>query len=160
MDSLPETAGNDELRQQAQCRYPARYAWLRNELAIDPAGLPQADCRRYEKWKDQINPESVSLVFASSYLNNPSSMYGHTFLLLKKKGHSSQERLVDYAVNYAADLEKDNGFLYAMKGLMGGYHGRFSTFPTPRIATCGWLMIGMPNSAPKTPGLVMVKVPP
>ena len=32
--------------------------------------------------------------------------------------------------------------------------------PTPRIATCGWLMIGMPNCAPKMPGLVMVNVPP
>ena len=38
--------------------------------------------------------------------------------------------------------------------------GRFSTLPMPRIATCGWLMIGMPNSAPKTPGLVIVNVPP
>src|SRR5438132_582331 len=32
--------------------------------------------------------------------------------------------------------------------------------PTPRIATCGWLMTGIPNSAPNTPGLVIVKVPP
>ena len=30
----------------------------------------------------------------------------------------------------------------------------------PRIATCGWLMIGIPNSAPNTPGLVIVNVPP
>ncbi len=35
--------------------------------------------------------------------------------------------------------------------------GRFSIAPTPRIATCGWLMIGIPNSAPKTPGFVIVK---
>ena len=37
---------------------------------------------------------------------------------------------------------------------------RLSTLPTPRIATCGWLMMGNPNSAPKMPGLVMVNVPP
>ena len=37
--------------------------------------------------------------------------------------------------------------------------GRFSMLPTPRMATCGWLMIGMPNSAPKTPGFVIVNVP-
>src|SRR5215831_154833 len=37
--------------------------------------------------------------------------------------------------------------------------GRFSIAPTQRIATCGWLMIGVPVSEPKTPGLVMVKVP-
>ena len=111
------------------CRYPARYAWLEEQLGFNPADLPQPVCTRYEKWKSQINPESVALVFASSYMNNPSSMYGHTFLLLKKKGHDSDERLLDYVVNFAADLEADNGFLYAMKGLMGGYHGRFSSFP-------------------------------
>src|SRR5688500_6569084 len=34
--------------------------------------------------------------------------------------------------------------------------GRFSIAPTPRIATWGWLMIGVPMSDPNTPGLVMV----
>ncbi len=38
--------------------------------------------------------------------------------------------------------------------------GRFSMVPTPRMATCGWLMIGMPNWAPNWPGFVIVKVPP
>ena len=38
--------------------------------------------------------------------------------------------------------------------------GRFSMVPTPRMPTCGWLMMGVPNRLPKTPGFVMVKVPP
>ncbi len=129
MDSLPEAAGNDEGSQPAPCRYPARYAWLKEQLAIDPAELPAVPCLRYEKWKSQMNPQAVAVVFASSYMNNPSSMYGHTFLLLKKGGPAGSSELLDYAVNFAADLEHDNGFLYAMKGLLGGYHGRFSTFP-------------------------------
>src|SRR2546426_6043252 len=37
--------------------------------------------------------------------------------------------------------------------------GRFSIAPTPRMATCGWLMIGAPAYEPNTPGLVMVNVP-
>src|SRR5215467_14559021 len=37
--------------------------------------------------------------------------------------------------------------------------GRFSIAPTQRIATCGWLMIGVPVSDPNTPGLVIVNVP-
>jgi hypothetical protein len=37
--------------------------------------------------------------------------------------------------------------------------GRFSIDPTPRIATCGWLMIGIPAYGPNPPGLVIVKVP-
>ena len=38
--------------------------------------------------------------------------------------------------------------------------GRLTTAPVPRIATCGWLMIGVSNSAPRLPVLVTVKVPP
>jgi hypothetical protein len=38
--------------------------------------------------------------------------------------------------------------------------GRFTTAPTPRIATCGWLMIGVSNSAPLLPRLVIEKVAP
>src|ERR1022692_3148767 len=38
--------------------------------------------------------------------------------------------------------------------------GFFMIPPTPRMATCGWLMMGIPNFAPKMPGLVMVNVPP
>jgi hypothetical protein len=37
--------------------------------------------------------------------------------------------------------------------------GRFSIAPTPRMATCGWLMIGAPAYDPNTPGFVIVKVP-
>jgi len=123
-----EAAGEAE-PQQAQCRFPARYAWLKEELQFDPAQLPPEDCLRFQKWKNQMGPGSLSLVFASYYMNNPASTYGHTFLKLNAKGHSENERLLDYVVNFAADLESDNGILFALKGLAGGYHGRFSTFP-------------------------------
>ncbi len=32
--------------------------------------------------------------------------------------------------------------------------------PMPRMAACGWLMMGVPNCSPKMPELVSVKVPP
>ena len=38
--------------------------------------------------------------------------------------------------------------------------GVFSTAPTPRIATCGWLITGVANTLPKLPKLVMENVPP
>ena len=37
---------------------------------------------------------------------------------------------------------------------------RLTTAPVPRMATCGWLMIGVSKSAPRLPVLVSVKVPP
>src|SRR6516225_7751606 len=45
----------------------------------------------------------------------------------------------------------------AMESLMTT--GRFSMAPRPRMHTFGWLITGRPNSPPKTPGLVMEKVP-
>ena len=38
--------------------------------------------------------------------------------------------------------------------------GRLTTVPVPRIATCGWLMIGVSKRAPTLPVLVSVNVPP
>src|SRR5690349_9344427 len=38
--------------------------------------------------------------------------------------------------------------------------GRFTTAPVPRMPTCGMLMIGVSNSAPRLPVLVSVNVPP
>src|SRR6185437_12010172 len=38
--------------------------------------------------------------------------------------------------------------------------GRLTTVPIPRMPTCGWLMIGVSNSAPRLPVLVSVNVPP
>ena len=38
--------------------------------------------------------------------------------------------------------------------------GRRTTVPVPRMATWGWLMMGVSNSAPRLPVLVSVNVPP
>jgi hypothetical protein len=62
-------------------------------------------------------------------MNNPASMYGHTFLRLNGKGHSSEQPLLDYTINYAADTQSNNGVLFAVLGLTGGYRGRFSSMP-------------------------------
>jgi hypothetical protein len=43
---------------------------------------------------------------------------------------------------------------------VGEHHGSFCRPPMARIADSGWLMMGVPNSPPKTPELVSVKVDP
>jgi hypothetical protein len=119
----------DPNAQPPQCRFPARWAWLKERLALDGKNPPEMSCPRFEQWRAKLDTESLTMVFAFAYMNNPASMYGHTFVRLNAKGRTSREPLLDYIVNFAADLEGDNGFLFAMKGLLGGYHGRFSTFP-------------------------------
>jgi hypothetical protein len=124
-----EPVSADPEKQSAQCQFPARYAWLKEQLQFDPARLPEHACERFDKWSKSMNADSVSLVFASYYMNNPASMYGHTFMRLNSKSHGAQHRLLDYTVNYAADVNTNNGILFAVLGLTGGYRGRFSTMP-------------------------------
>lgn len=112
-----------------QCRFPARYAWLKSRLGIDAALLPDQACPRFESWAGRLSPGSVTLLFASAYLSNPSSMYGHTFLRLNRKDRPNNERLNDYCVNFAAETPTRNGIAFAIRGLVGGYEGKFSTLP-------------------------------
>lgn len=116
-------------QEHPQCVFPARYKWLKSRLHFDPAGLPEQKCERLEKWLTEVNPARITLVFASSYLNNPASMFGHTFLRIDKKREGSRQKLLDYGVNYAANADTNNPLIYTFKGLFGGFKGTFSIFP-------------------------------
>ncbi len=115
--------------QHPRCRYPARYDWLNEKLNLD-GELPPMACARYESWREKIDPAGLSIVFSSYYLNNPASMYGHTFLRVKRKAADGQERpLLDYCINFAALANAKNGLAFAVLGLLGGYPGTFTVAP-------------------------------
>ncbi len=122
---LPESADV----QHPQCAFVARYGWLDGELHLDRARMPRPDCRRYREWREALNAERLTLVFASAYLNNPSSMYGHTLLRIDAKDQDERTRLLAYTLNFAADTDEKNGLVFAVKGLTGGYPGTFSVLP-------------------------------
>ena len=112
-----------------QCNFPARYKWLKAQLSFDPARLPVVHCDRLESWMKGLDPEKITLVFAAYYMNNPASMFGHTFLRIDKKREGPQQKLLDYGVNYAAVTEQSNTLAYIVKGLFGGFKGIFSLSP-------------------------------
>ncbi len=116
-------------RQYAQCAFPARYQWLKSELGFDDRLLPEEDCERFKSWIAAIDPQSVTLIFPSAYMNNPSSMFGHTLLRIDQKGQTEQTRLLAYAINYAADVTTENGIVFAVLGVTGGFEGYFSIMP-------------------------------
>ncbi|MDQ7771947.1 MAG: DUF4105 domain-containing protein [Elusimicrobiales bacterium] len=109
------------------CAFPERYRWLREALRVG-GEFPPPRCAKFEDWKAVLDPEKVTLLFAAGYLNNPSTLYGHTFLRLHKRGGEGAD-LLDYTINYAATTDAKGGFLYAVKGLIGAYPGQFSTIP-------------------------------
>ncbi|MDO7912422.1 DUF4105 domain-containing protein [Pseudomonas monteilii] len=121
----PADLGN----RHAQCVFPARTRWLREQL--DLRDLPQPVCSDYRTWYDDVAPHSAALIFPAAYLNSPSSMFGHTLLRIDQADtHSNKTSLLSYAINFGAYIEgNDNSILYAWKGLAGGYPGLFALMP-------------------------------
>ena len=112
-----------------QCRFIARYRWLKQELAFDRARLPEQACDEFQAWMDELDVGRLTLVFPAAYLNNPASMFGHTLFRVDSKNGEKQPSLLGYAINYAAVTAQERGLPYAFKGLFGGYPGRFSVAP-------------------------------
>lgn len=115
--------------QNPQCRFIARYRWLKVELNFDPARLPEQPCLRFNNWHDNLNPGRITLVFASAYLNNPSSAYGHTLLRIDRADQEDNTSLIAYAISYAANADDANALIFALKGLFGGYRGNYTMSP-------------------------------
>ncbi len=113
--------------ESAQCRFPARYAWLKNKL---PAGtFEDQPCPEFEQWRDELNAHSLTLIFPASHINSPSSMYGHTLVRLDRADLASS-KLLAYSVNFAANADPtDNELVFSYKGLTGGYPGVVSVMP-------------------------------
>jgi len=124
---------SDELvgrsKQQAQCAFVARYHWLKEKLNFDDRRLPPQLCERFTRWFNEFNAQSISVIFPTGFMNNPASMFGHTFLRIDAKGQTPQTRILDYTINYAAEVPPNAGPEYAIKGIFGGYRGHFSTIP-------------------------------
>jgi len=112
------------------CRYPARYRWLSSVLGFGAPGDPETQCPEYSTWLRDMNATDLVIVFASSYVNSPSSMYGHTFLRFDPPNLGESTPLLSYALNFGAEVDdSDNGFIYAWRGLAGGYPGVFAANP-------------------------------
>jgi hypothetical protein len=114
---------------QAQCVYPARTRWLRDQLHL--TDLPTVDCKGFNAWFKDVSPHSTVMIFPAAYLNSPSSMFGHTLLRVDQAEiETDKTALLSYAINFGAYIEgSDNSILYAWKGLAGGYPGLFSMVP-------------------------------
>jgi hypothetical protein len=116
-------------KEHPQCNFPARFKWLRQQLVFDPSRLEIQTCDRLGRWMETLDPGGATLVFASYFMNNPASMFGHTLLRIDSRRTGTGNNLLNYGANYAAIPDTDNAFLYALRGLIGSFKGRFAIFP-------------------------------
>lgn len=123
--ALAQPPGDDP-DQHPQCRFPARRQWLAERLGPTPV-LPVRRCPQFEQWTRGASVASVSIVFATGYLGNPASYYGHALLKLNYARDAGRTRLQDASVNFGAILTgNDDPLSYMLKGVFGGYEGGFS----------------------------------
>lgn len=123
--------GPDQPQQTVRCQFPGRWMWLSQQLELSEEDIPKQDCAEFEKFKARAQTDSVTLVFASFNVGNPSSTFGHSLMRLNKKtatGKASSP-LLDLGVNYAANPTTSNPLLYALFGMMGTFPGTFAAMP-------------------------------
>ena len=105
---------------ELQCQFPARAKFIDNKVTQ----LPTVKCAEFEDFVATVGAKSVSLIYASGYLGNPASMYGHVFL---KFNGAQKSELLDNTYNYGARYPKDeHPIRYIINGIFGGYDGYFA----------------------------------
>ncbi len=113
-----------------QCRFPARFLWIKKIFPTQARAFPSVNCSRYQTWLSEVKPQGAWVIFASAFINSPSSMYGHTLLRFSRSGKTAGNPLLDYALSYGADIgDGSGGPAFLIKGLLGSFRGSFTTAP-------------------------------
>lgn len=120
-----------DLQKKTQCHFPARRDFLLRHWSEISKGQMAVvhTCPEMENWMQNVGSDSVSLVFASAYLNAAPSSFGHTFLKIHSSKNDHGKDLLDYGINYAARTADTTGALYALYGLLGYFPGTYAMMP-------------------------------
>lgn len=111
--------------QQAQCLFPARWYWLKQQL--DLSDEFDVSCPGLDAFVANFSHHKLFLAFPAMYLNNPGSTFGHTFLRFDGDANAV---LLSQTLNYAARIDNSDSLVpYIGKGLFGGYRGFFRVRP-------------------------------
>lgn len=110
------------------CRFPLRARFIRAALGRK---FPELKCPSFEGWKEKFSTMRVDLIFASSFLGNPASSFGHTLFRFVRRGADGKPRhdLLSYGVSYGANITTEQALLYAFNGTFGIFMGYYSVAP-------------------------------
>lgn len=110
-----------------QCRFPARYLWLSEQFNFNTLGIKPILCPQYSAFVKDGKIDSISIIFATGYLGNPASYYGHLLLKMNSPSDSKTTDLESTSINFGANVPAhENMLVYIAKGIFGGYNSSFT----------------------------------
>lgn len=114
----------------AQCRFPARYHWLKQVAPAAFASAPVPACSGFSAFAARMSAKTVTMVYPVPNMDDVSTLFGHSFLRLDRNPAPEVDKSDDYTLNFAALLRKgyDQSDLVT-KGLSGELEGIFTVLP-------------------------------
>jgi len=114
------------INDHAQCRFRARYFWLSEYIDFSAHNIEAVYCSDFEAFSYNNKTTSISLIFATGFLGNPASYYGHMLLKLNTDEHAITN-LEETSVNFGAIYPSTESIpAYILKGIFGGYQSTFT----------------------------------
>ena len=108
----------------AWCLYPARAAWLSEKNVIK--NREPMECRELQRWRQLFHNDKLVMIFPTMYMDNPASLFGHTFLRFDAADSAKQPILLSRSLSYYAAVgNAGNTANYIFQGLAGGFDGVF-----------------------------------
>lgn len=107
-----------------KCEFPARFEFLKKYNLIKGS---LDNCEDYQQFMKDVKPNGITVLFTNAYMNNPASLFGHTLIRIDTKRKGTQ--MLAHGSNFGADSGTEFGFMFAFKGLLGGYQGVYSISP-------------------------------
>lgn len=107
-----------------KCDFPARFGFLQKQQLVK-GNLDT--CSEYQNFINDVKPDGITVLFTNAYMNNPASLFGHTLIRIDTKRKGTQ--MLAHGSNFGADSGTEFGFIFALKGLLGGYQGVYSISP-------------------------------
>tara|TARA_B100000575_G_C23131824_1_gene656654 strand:- start:606 stop:2204 length:1599 start_codon:yes stop_codon:yes gene_type:complete len=114
---------NSHKGQNFACNFPARYLYLKKNYKVKKYSLK--NCEELNNFYLDYDKKKLSLAFASEYTNNPSSVFGHTMLILHNDYNDLE--VGDVIHFFAHTNEEDRFFKYIVNGITGKYESYYGT---------------------------------
>ena len=109
---------------ERKCKFPARFNLLKDKGFVSGS---LTECTEYQKFLQDIQPNGVTFLFTDAYMNNPASMFGHTLVRIDTARKGTQ--MLAHGSNFGVTSGTDTGISFVVKGLFGGYDGKYSLSP-------------------------------